>query len=522
MSVEQNIISAIDTIFSHCRIEDEDKVILVTIAEEAQKLSPSSKQILVEHLLHSTLPNDNVVPMYFFLYDCFKDIRFLERVVDYLPSRLSLQMFYEVYLNISNRLFSSSVKSKKISTAIRNWYTDTSETLTRFLSSRGLTPNAYPLAHPKKIAILSQQLLNMRHSPTREAYSLALHLKTYHGCQCYVINTNAMSFNGVNSLGLIQPILFRSNEQLDGVQTIPVKYLHFNTSLNVVSFPTGPMTTQKVANIVDTLHQLGIEAVISHGDNLVVMEALYQTMPSLFATTGAVVPNNHCDAYFIPEHLFDDSAKKVAHSYGHDNFMMESMLVTPEGIAEQPASREDYGLFPEQFVYLIVGTRLQYELNREFIEVCKTLLCSDGHTRIIFAGTPELELLSFFDEQFIAEKRVQNIGFQNDLPAISRMCDCYLNPQRTGGGTSSQTAIINGLPIVTRDEGHISAIVPEQRRHASWDEYLTYAVELRENRKFLDSECEMFKQHFFSHLDAKGQVKRIYDMLCTISDNAQK
>lgn len=113
MSVEQNIISAIDTIFSHCRIEDEDKVILVTIAEEAQKLSPSSKQILVEHLLHSTLPNDNVVPMYFFLYDCFKDIRFLERVVDYLPSRLSLQMFYEVYLNISNRLFSSSVKSKK-------------------------------------------------------------------------------------------------------------------------------------------------------------------------------------------------------------------------------------------------------------------------------------------------------------------------------------------------------------------------------------------------------------------------
>ena len=522
MSVEQNIISAIDTIFSHCQIQDEDKVILVTIAEEAQKLSLSSKQTIVEHLLHNTLPNDNVVPMYFFLYDCFKDIRFLERAVDYLPKRLSLQLFYEVYLNISNRLFSSAVKSKKITKAIRTWYTETSETVTHFLSTRGLAPNAYPLAYPKKIAILSQQLLNMRHSPTREAYSLALHLQTYHDCQCYVINTNAMSFNGVNNLGLIQPILFRSNEQLEGIQAIPVKYLHFDTSLNVVSFPTGPMTTQKVANIVDTIHQLGIEAVISHGDNLVVMEALYRTLPSLFATTGAVVPHNHCDAYFVPGHLFNDSAKEIAEYYGHTNFMMESMLVTPEGTAEFPALRENFGLLPEHFVYLVVGTRLQYELNSDFIDVCKTLICSDDDTRIIFAGTPELVLDSFFDEKFTTEKRVQNIGFQNDLPGISRMCDCYLNPQRTGGGTSSQTAIVNGLPVVTRDEGHISAVVPEQRRHASWDTYVDYAVELRESRDFLESECEMFKQHFFTHLDAKGQVKRIYDMLCKVSDGAHK
>ena len=518
MGIEQDILGAIDGIFSLEQVSEQDKATLAVIHREVKKLAPEQKKALSDHLLVSALPNDNLIPMWFFLYDCFDDITFLEKLAPCIPDSPSVAWFYEFYCNVSHRLFRRSGGSELLQTRMRQCFYQIAQQSKRFLSSRGLLNKQINFSAPKNIAIVVPQLMHLRHSPTREAFNIALHLQHQHGCNVCIINTNAMNYGNCNQLKLLMPANYEVNETLQGQQQIPVKYMQFDSKVNVVSFDAGPMSSQKVANIASTLQQLEVEAVIAHGENLLVMECLYQVYPSLFATTGAVVPFNHCDAYFIPGSLFNESAKKLAAQYGHDNFMLESMLVTPEGQAEQPAAKSQFGLEEDAFLYLVVGTRLTGELDEDFIEICHALLAQLPTARILFAGTPELQLDDWFAEQTIAAKRVLNLGFQQDLAAISAMCDVYLNPKRAGGGTSSQTAILNNLPVVTLDQGHISAVVPKTKRHANWQDYFEYAKRLATDTEFLATEQQLFTAHFYEHLDSGKQIERMYGKLCEVSE----
>lgn len=517
MSFEQDVLGAIDGIFSLESVTDQDKASVALIHREVQKLSSEQKSQLASYLLQYALPPDNEIPLLFFLYDCFEDIRFLEALLPLVPESPSVPWFYEFYWNLSHRLFRNSTGSAAIQTVLRDRFYRVAAKTKKFLSGRGLLQKQISFEAPKRIAILVPQLMNMRHSPTREAYNIALHLHHTHGCNVHVINTNAMNYPGCNQLNLLMPADFEVNQTLNGQQQIPINYMQFSSSVSTVSLQAGPMTSQKIANIASTLQQLEVEALIAHGENLLVMESLYGFYPSLFATTGAVVPFNHCDAYFIPGNLFNDSAKAEAQQYQHENFMLESMLVTPEGQAEVPASRETFGLTAEDFLYLVVGTRLTGEMNNAFAQVCEQLLAQNTRAKIIIAGTPELALNTLFSTDLVNNHRVVNIGFQQDLPGICAMCDAYLNPERAGGGTSSQTAILNGLPVVTLNHGHISAVVPQDKRQPDWQSYFAYANQLQQEPDFHGSESELFKQHFFQHLDSAAQIARMYDKLVEVA-----
>lgn len=517
MSFEQDVLGAIDGIFSLDTVDEQDKATLALIHREVQKLSSEQKSQLANYLLQHSLPPDNEIPLLFFLYDCFADIRFLEAIMPMIPESPSVPWFYECYWNLSHRLFRNSTSSPLIQTVLRDRFYRIAEKTRRFLIGRGLLQKQLCFDAPKRIAILVPQLMNMRHSPTREAYNIALHLNHMHGCTTHVINTNAMNYPGCKQLNLLMPADFEVNQTLNGQQQIPINYMNFNSNVSTISMVAGPMTSQKIANVASALQQLEVEAVIAHGENLLVMESLYGFYPSLFATTGAVVPFNHCDAYFIPGNLFTDAAKAEAKKYQHSNFMLESMLVTPEGQTEVPAPLAQFGLSSDDFLYLVVGTRLTGELSAEFARVCEQLLAQNPSAKIVVAGTPELDLTHFFSFELVQNNRVLNIGFQQDLPAISAMCHVYLNPERAGGGTSSQTAILNGLPVVTLNQGHISAVVPEDKRQPDWQAYLEYANKLQQSESFLVSESELFRQHFYEHLDSSAQIARMYDKLVDVA-----
>lgn len=517
MSIEQQIFGALDTLFSSPNIADSERTHLSVIHEAAKRMPFDQKARISNVLLENSLPPDNEIPLLFFLYDCFEDIRFLEATIPLMPESPTVPWFYEFYWNMSKRLFSRPTGGEKIQTALRERFYSVAKKARSFLQSRGLISRTFSFKPPRRIAIIVPQILNMRHSPTREAFNIALHLDHYHECETYILNTNAMNYANCEQLNLLIKSSFQTNEVLAGQNKVPVNYMQFNSTVNTISFEAGPMSSQKIAQIVNVLQQLKIEAVIAHGENLLVMESLHGFYPSIFATTGSVVPFNHCDAYFVPEQLFDDRAKSIADKYNHENFMMENMLVTPQGQAEFAAEREKFNLAEDDFLFLVVGTRMSDELHDEFCDVCNRLLESNPHAKVLFAGSPSLDLARHFDAGLITQRRVINIGFQKDLPSVSAMCDVFLNPKRAGGGTSSQTAMLNGLPVVTLNFGHISAIVPQEKRQNGWGAYFEYANKLQQDADYLVMEGQASKQHFIENLDSASQIARMYEKLVDVA-----
>ncbi|MGI2056024.1 hypothetical protein ACRN9T_02320 [Shewanella baltica] len=512
MNSANDIILTIDLIFIEAKLDSESISYVSTLRAAYEQIDEYNKEQVIQHYLTNQPPVDNLYTLYFFLFDLTNNSEFLQKVINLCQPNLSPQCFYEIYWNIGSRLFTSTTPVD--TTPLRNIFKKLSSNLNNWLRLYNYK-NKKNVSRVKNIVILSPQILGMRHSPTREAFNIACHLEVYHNCNVTVINSNG--FNYYNTLGLTKPINFNVNGNLNGTLDVDINYMQFkDKKIKVISIEKQMMSSRKILDILDILKSLDTDAVISHGENLLVQDAIFGIYPSIFATTGATVPYAHCDSYFVPGSLFDDNHRELASEYKHHDFMLENMLVTPEGKAEVSASRVKLGLSDDAFIYLVVSTRMDREICPDFVDACNNIIKSKHKAHIIFAGTNNFNLALHFDETLIENRKVLNIGYQDDLPSISLMADVYLNPKRMGGGTSSQTAIINGLPVVTLNYGHISNIVPEERRFSQWKEYISYAIELQ-NNIFLQSEVDLFSTHFHANMNCQLQIEKIYNKLCDIA-----
>ena len=511
-----DVINVIELEFSKPILSDDSSKNLQAVRSIIPHLDDNEKELIIKHFLHSTVPQDRIFALWLYLFDVFREGRFIEKVCEAAQKITSPAEFSELFWNVFNRLFTAEKEVVADITPLREVFSNISSNFRQFLSNRGYGQRKQ-INKIKKIAIISPQILGMRHSPTREAYSLACHLTAYFDCKVYVFNTNALNY--VNNLGIEQPMMGNYNKDLGGIQISLTDYLEFKSMpLTIVTSQPGLNSSKKFLDIITTIEELEIDAVIAHGENLLLQDALYGVIPSIFATTGEPLPFARSDSYWIPGNLMTDKIKQTAEQYGHKNFLLESMLVTPEGKADQALDRKLFNIPDKAFIYLVVGTRLNQEINNEFSEVCKKLLSQDHNSVIAFAGTNDFNLSLFFDDELIQNKRVINVGFQDNLPELCLMSNVYLNPQRSGGGTSSQTAIMNGLPVVTLDYGHISSVVPESHRFSDWNSYYEYARKLAVESAFLTQEIQMFFEHFSSNLQVKEQVSKIYQQLCKTAE----
>ncbi len=485
------------------------------VSQVAKNFNGEDLAHLADYFDAKKIPVENRIAYFLYLLDLTLDARFSSRLDEEVFSITKVGDFYEVFWNIARRSFVSP--SFKFVNGLRDKFQILGMEIRDYIHDRSIL-SEFKGGGIKRIAILSPQILGMRHSPTREAFSLACHLKKYHDCEVVIINTNGMVYH--SSLNIYEPFIANSHPGLYGDQEIYIDYLDFKSEkLNIISFAPERMSVRKVIDILDVVNGLNIDAVISHGENLLVQDAIFGKIPSIFVTTGATIPFARSDCYWVPGNLFSAEQEAFANSYGHFDFLRESMIVTPEGVAASPQDRAEFGIAEDAFIFLVVSTRMDSEVDTEFVEVCRKILLENGRAVILFMGTPGFAVDTFFDNTFIGPGRIINGGFSDDLASVCLMADVYLNPKRQGGGTSSQTAILNNLPIVTLDYGHISAVVPKDRRWGDWNGYYNYVVNLYNDRDFLESEKAMFIKHFSDNLQIERQVSKIYRKLTSVAES---
>ena len=511
----QDIVNVIDSIFSVPHRDAQSDQHLKLVTDTVNNLGEELRTNIALHYKKKSHPTDNVFALLVFLLDLTQDPWFFNELSKHFDSLYSPSNFHEIFWNIGRRQFTKNDMSSLDINLLRKSFSKISNNIRGVVNK--YVPRREPAHGVKRIAILSPQILEMRHSPTREAVNIACHLEEYHSCEAYIFNTNGMSYS--NELEVYEPFCASHIPDLVGHKKSRVNYMEFKEKdVNIVGFPSSPMSTLKVLNIIEEMETLKIDAVISHGENLFVQDAVYGRYPSVFATTGGIIPFARSDSYWVPKHLFTSDIQQLADAYGRNDFMLETMLVTPEGISTAPADRSRFSIPDEAVIYLVVSTRLESELDSEFCATCERILSSKTDAYLLFAGTNDTDLRRFFSKGFVDSGRIINIGFQDDIASICAMSDVYLNPHRQGGGTSSQTAIINGLPVVTLDYGHISAVVPPERRKLSWEDYVEYAVKLGENQEFLANERELFTEHFNNNLKTKEQISKIFAKLNEINE----
>ncbi|GIL41492.1 glycosyltransferase [Roseiterribacter gracilis] len=308
----------------------------------------------------------------------------------------------------------------------------------------------------RRIAILTPQLLSLYHAPTRDALWLASALDA-RGIEAVVINSNCWPYE--TKLRLFQARIAYSESELAGLQTLAALGGRWKTPLTVFTPERGSIVQlcRDVSNFVQH-HQ--IDAIISH-DAPFVQDTLAAQLPLLWIATGGTVPYGRADAIWVARELLDDDAIAKAHRMGIRMVLPRELLFT----LPQPASafpRETLSISNEAILIVVIGNRLENELDMQFIDLMSDILAEVPLAVLLLAGISTERAAKRFNSPRVRPGQVIGMGHCSDLRGLCAVVDILVNPFRIGGGTSAQTAMAEGVPIVTLAMGDVGAVAGEE------------------------------------------------------------
>ncbi len=114
--------------------------------------------------------------------------------------------------------------------------------------------------------------------------------------------------------------------------------------------------------------------------------------------------------------------------------------------------RSSFGLKKEDFVAVIIGNRLDYELSDGFLAAMDRLIQRFGMHFLIIGKISDTKRITN------AVKNKQNLHFAGHLKDVQcaiRLADIYCNPPRQGGGRSGFEALVNAVPVITLKYGDV-------------------------------------------------------------------
>jgi hypothetical protein len=187
-------------------------------------------------------------------------------------------------------------------------------------------------------------------------------------------------------------------------------------------------------------------------------------------------------------------------------------------IIEKPKyihNRKEFGIPEDNFVITIVGNRLQDEITPDFIMILKHLLDINLSISILLIGNYNNYYEYFNNNTF--QNRVYCIGYQTDLVSVISIADLYLNPPRKGGGTSALIALYAGVPVITFPNCDVAGNVGENYICNNEEELFNLIDKYLNNREFYNYQKEYGIRYTHQLLDSTANltktIKRIEEIV---------
>lgn len=212
---------------------------------------------------------------------------------------------------------------------------------------------------------------------------------------------------------------------------------------------------QEMAGVVQTVEQLNPYCIIQVGGSSICADLCSNRYPVI---TVGTVPSSIMTSesqFLLKGGVITDADRKYISRLG---FAEDYLQYCPFTWSYKPqttkAARQQFGIPEEAFTIIIVGARLDYEVDEELIENVLLPVMEQG---ILVVFTGEFKTYPKRVEQYpMLKERSVYTGFVDDILAVDEICDVYVNPRRDGGGTSVVEAMAKKVPPVTLHHGDVA------------------------------------------------------------------
>ena len=529
--VEQAVLQFIDMLYSMFRQFDQLPAEVLVVSEDIHQvlLSVSQNlcsypepipQLICEHIKQMPIAKLQNAPFYLsYLYKVSQDIDFFRMMLMLSFERFDSWSLDEVssmiwhlrrYLFTDRSLFDRDARNELQHRQLRQLYYMAIERIKPQVMKR------YPRyftdgKNIERVAVVSPQILTYNHGPSRDSFSMACHLKKYNQCETHIVNCNTIPSHPY--LPFFMGLHPNINPEYKGHQTTKWSFLSCqNMEIKTYTPADQGISIEKIRNVLDYFLDENIQAAIFDADNIFMADFVFDRMPTMYVTTGDVVPLAKVDYLFVGKHLITPFEDDLAKEHGFKVLGRDEFLFSPVEARQEP-NRANYGIPEDNFVYTVIGTRMVSDLTPEFNEILKRLIQQEN-TTLVFGGSQMPNWLNIFTQDDFDQKRVIDIGYQQDLASFFPCADAFLNPFRDGGGTTAQTAMINYLPIVAlNDGGHVGATVGPGIVCETLAEYETMCVRLKTDAVYQKEMAQKCYDRAIADMDPREQIAKMYTEL---------
>lgn len=313
-------------------------------------------------------------------------------------------------------------------------------------------------------ALVTNQFLSPQHQPSRDLLKQAMQLQA-RGVEVLIVNTNMMPDRYHSPF--VPPFAAEIEASLDGRQILSYGGREFP----IISSAAPGLTAAKVNGFIGAIDQADPDIVIAVGGSVLVADLLAAARPGLClqTTTGYTVS--------LAPLILDFGGSTPPG--GNDHYARAwrpfrlglSLRRNPE-----PLTRADYDIGEGAFLAVVIGNRLDQEVDDAFLRLIGRLLAAEPRMEVAFAGTVEA-----LPRRLAAQAgagRLRCLGHVDRINGLLAVSDVYLNPRRTGGGASAMQALEEGVPVVTFATGDVASVAGDAHCVADADAYVTRTLAL--------------------------------------------
>jgi len=394
----------------------------------------------------------------------------------------------------------------KLSIQLFYWNEGSSETITngafKYLVNIALDQLPKAIQHQKSedsidILIVVQQFIFGNHSPSLEVADYAKTLISL-GRKVEILITNEM----IGRQDKFWDYQTNGNDELIGRHVI---------NIDGHNIPiTGIKQDQSLENIFSTIKSLVStcpKLVISVGCHCIYSELLG------YYTKLITIPTSLGFYYSINSDIIlwfsGDRSRLGSIRRQYDLFLpiiitdLEYQYIAPKTV--NLLSRDELKVEPHDKIGVIVGNRLEADIDDEFIKFL-TLLIDTKFISIIIVGELSAEKKQRLSE--IGGESISFIKFQPNLVDLFGAVDFFLNPKRLGGGTTAAHALSAGLLVFSLRFGDVSNISLVEHTFDDYDQMLNI-INILKDDCLVNSYRDKCKLRFSEISDRKYFIQRL-------------
>lgn len=302
----------------------------------------------------------------------------------------------------------------------------------------------------RKVAIVTDQLLSIYHSPTKWILYFMKSIKqVYPNVEVKLIVEDNLY---CKKAGKILPYLYSSIESKE------YKSIHedFLRDIGTVYYANNEFCiSEKIKATIQEINDFSPDVIFFTTPISLSVRNLYDYYPLVYMSFNDFNFTIPADVY-----LQRNKSEVIKENEKYNLLNIENVYEYNPGTMFESAQstylRKDYGIADNDFVMVTVGNRLDAEISDSFVDMVISFMKDKEGVKWLIVGKCTLPYLrkTYND---ILTKKIIKIDYEYDLHALYKLCDIYLNPIRTTGGSSITMAMYEKLPIVI-SSNHSDAI----------------------------------------------------------------